>query len=76
MAKLRFGDRTFMLPGNRLVRIAIGVFLIIFGVFGFLPVLGFWMIPLGLLILSIDLAFLPRERRKCYLKFSRWLKPA
>ncbi len=25
--------------------------LILFGIFGFLPVLGFWMIPLGILVL-------------------------
>ncbi len=76
MAKLRFGDRTITLPGNRLVRIAIGVFLIILGIFGFLPVLGFWMIPLGLLILSIDLAFVRRARRKYSVRWSRWLKVA
>ena len=29
------------------VRVPVGLLLIIFGVFGFLPVLGFWMVPLG-----------------------------
>ena len=28
------------------------------GVFSFLPVLGIWMLPLGLLLLAIDLVFL------------------
>jgi len=31
-----------------------GVLLIIGGILGFLPVLGFWMIPLGLLMLAPD----------------------
>jgi hypothetical protein len=31
---------------------------------GFLPVLGFWMIPLGLLVLSVDLPIVRRWRRQ------------
>jgi hypothetical protein len=38
---------------------AIGVLLILFGFLGFLPVLGFWMFPLGLVVLSYDI---PRVR--------------
>ena len=38
----------------RIVRVAIGLLLILGGVFGFLPVLGFWMIPLGLAVIFID----------------------
>ncbi|WP_127753387.1 MULTISPECIES: hypothetical protein [unclassified Devosia] len=45
-------------PGARLVRIPLGVLLILGGVFSFLPVLGAWMLPLGLLLLAIDLPFL------------------
>jgi len=30
-----------------------GLLLIVGGAFGFLPVLGFWMIPLGVLLLAI-----------------------
>jgi hypothetical protein len=36
-------------PSSRWVRIPIALLLIVGGVVGFLPVLGFWMIPLGLL---------------------------
>lgn len=39
----------------RLVRIPLGVLLVLFGLIGFLPVLGFWMLPLGLLVLAVDL---------------------
>ena len=30
------------------------------GLLGFLPVLGFWMLPLGLVLLSLDFALLRR----------------
>jgi len=37
---------------------------VILGIFGFLPVLGFWMIPLGLLVLSYEFAAVRRGRRR------------
>ncbi|WP_204113951.1 hypothetical protein [Shimia biformata] len=39
-------------PGARLV---LGLVLMVGGVFGFLPVLGFWMIPLGATIAWFDI---------------------
>jgi hypothetical protein len=47
-------------PTARWVRIAIAVALILGGIVGFLPVLGFWMIPLGVILLSLDLPPLAR----------------
>lgn len=41
-----------------LFRVPLAILLIGGGLVGFLPVLGFWMIPLGLLILAIDLPLL------------------
>lgn len=52
------------LPQSKALRMTIGFFLIFFGFLGFLPVLGFWMIPLGLLVLSHDSPFVRRQRRK------------
>ncbi|MGA8260228.1 MAG: PGPGW domain-containing protein [Arenicellales bacterium] len=40
--------------GPKAARISIGLLLVVGGLFGFLPVLGFWMIPLGLVILAVD----------------------
>lgn len=40
--------------GPKGARITIGLLLVVGGLFGFLPVLGFWMIPLGLVILAVD----------------------
>ena len=39
---------------NHWLRKGIGVLLIIGGLLGFLPVLGYWMIPLGLALLAVD----------------------
>ncbi len=50
---LRWG-RDHVPPG---VRSLIGVLFMVGGVFGFLPVLGFWMLPLGLGFIALDLPF-------------------
>jgi len=39
------------------IRSLVGVLLMIGGVFGFLPVLGFWMFPLGLAFIALDIPF-------------------
>ncbi len=62
--KISVFGREFAMPRSRGARIAIGSVLIVFGIFGFLPVLGFWMIPLGLLILSYEFASVRRLRRR------------
>ena len=36
------------------VRLLLGIVLIGLGFFGFLPVLGFWMIPLGIAVAALD----------------------
>lgn len=45
-------------PSSRIVRIIVSALLILGGVFSFLPLLGVWMLPLGLIIISQDLPFL------------------
>ncbi len=72
MPSVRIGSRKLSLPGNRIARVAIGVALCVFGVFGFLPILGFWMVPLGLIVLSYDFAAVRRFRRRMQVKFQRW----
>ncbi len=52
------------MPRSRVGRIIIGVLLVIGGLLGFLPILGFWMVPLGLLVLSQDLPYVRRQRRR------------
>ncbi|MBL4789269.1 MAG: hypothetical protein JKY60_09555 [Kordiimonadaceae bacterium] len=59
-------------PSSRWGRVIVGIACIIGGVLGFLPVLGFWMIPLGLIILSIDFPAVRRFRRNQEVKLGRW----
>ena len=39
------------------IRTLLGILLMIGGVLGFLPILGFWMFPLGLAFIALDLPF-------------------
>ena len=48
----------------RWLRLVVGVLFILCGILGFLPILGFWMLPLGLLVLSYDLPSIRRRRRQ------------
>ncbi len=62
--KVRLFNRHFHLPQSTPIRIGLGILLVAGGFVGFLPVLGFWMIPLGLLVLSVDLPIVRRWRRQ------------
>lgn len=62
--KINVLGREFVMPQSRMWRVVIGGVLVFLGMFGFLPVLGFWMIPLGLLILSYEFALVRRWRRR------------
>ena len=68
--KIRLGSKEFKLPKSQMARMTIGVLLVIGGILGFLPILGFWMIPLGFLVLSIDLPSVRRWRRNITLKWN------
>jgi hypothetical protein len=45
-------------PEARWVRIPAALLFICGGFLGFLPILGFWMLPIGLLLLSMDIPLL------------------
>ncbi|MFZ1681561.1 MAG: hypothetical protein WAT70_11135 [Rhizobiaceae bacterium] len=62
--------REVRLPQSRALRIAIGILLILGGIVGFLPVLGFWMIPLGIFVLSYEIAHVRRFRRRVVVRFA------
>ena len=57
-------------PGSGFIRIPLGIVLILAGIVGFLPILGFWMIPLGLLVLAIDVPFV----RPPLIKLMDWVE--
>lgn len=61
-----------VITAPRYLRVAIGVALIIGGLFFFLPILGLWMIPLGVFVILFDV---PWVRRR-WLSFRWWWKSA
>ena len=68
---LRLGKFRIRLPRSRTARIALGLALLAGGMLFFLPVLGLWMLPLGLLVLSGEFAAVRRGRRKLALWWGR-----
>lgn len=52
--------QTTLAPGAVWVRVSLAIVLMAGGFVGFLPILGFWMLPLGLALLAIDVPFLRR----------------
>jgi hypothetical protein len=66
-------------PSHKLVRIPMAILLILGGIFSILPMLGAWMLPLGLMLLAIDIPFLqaPVNRvilwtERTWIRFKRW----
>lgn len=56
--------RTLRKPSLRWVRIPAGILLLMGGMLWFLPVLGLWMIPFGLLLLAEDYPPIQRPLRR------------
>ncbi len=46
------------------VRVSAGILLVIGGIFGALPVVGFWMLPLGAILLSVDFPLVRRANAR------------
>ncbi|PDV89834.1 MULTISPECIES: PGPGW domain-containing protein [Rhizobium] len=74
--KLMLGSFSIGMPRSRIGRMAIGMALVLCGLLGFLPILGFWMLPLGLLVLSHDLPIARRLRRRLAVWWHRRRGPA
>lgn len=73
MPKVRLGKYALELPRNRVVRISLGVALVLLGaIFGFLPLLGYWMVPLGLFVLASDFAVIRRLNRRMGVAIVGW----
>ncbi len=71
--RANFAGYKIKLPGHPMLRIGLGILLVGLGLLGFLPILGFWMIPLGLVVLSVDLPPVRRFRRNATVKLGYWL---
>src|SRR5262245_46214793 len=74
MPRIRIGQHSVPLPATRIAPLAVGLLLIIGRLLGFPPVFGFWMVPLGLLVLSYDLPQVRRWRRRFLVHHSEWLR--
>ncbi|UZF93937.1 hypothetical protein [Bosea sp. NBC_00550] len=61
-------------PASRWVRLPAGALLIIGGCLSILPVLGLWMLPLGLLLLAMDTPFLQRPMARLVTRILDWLE--
>lgn len=62
-------------PGAVWVRVPLAMALMAGGVVGFLPILGFWMIPLGLALLALDVPFLRGPLARLLAFINRKLAP-
>jgi hypothetical protein len=51
-------------PKWRSLRIPVGVLFVFGGILGFLPLVGFWMLPLGLALLAPDVPLAGRALKK------------
>ncbi len=73
MAKIRFGKYAVELPGNRVIRLTLGVLLVFLGAFfGWLPLLGYWMVPVGFLVLAADIPAIRRFNRRVTVRVVGW----
>ncbi len=72
MARVRIGSYGVNLPESRWARIGIGVGLVLLGMLGFLPILGFWMIPLGFLVLATTSPTVRRFNRRVLVAVRGW----
>lgn len=63
-------------PGLHIVRIPLAIILIFGGIFSFLPVLGIWMLPLGLLVLAVDIPPLRRPVADAIVRLQRFISKA
>ncbi len=61
-------------PGAKWLRIPLGAVLILCGFLGFLPILGFWMIPLGALLLAEDFPLVRRPTIRAIDAVESWWK--
>ncbi len=59
-------------PSARLLRLPAGLLLMVGGLLSFLPILGIWMLPLGLMLLAIDIPALQTPIAGIILRGERW----
>lgn len=60
-------------PSAILIRLPLGLLFLAGGIFSFLPLLGIWMLPLGVLLIAVDVPFVRRWVVRTWPKIeARW----
>ena len=67
--RVGFGRFSVRLPHSKFWRITLGIALLIGSLFWFLPVLGLWMLPLGIMVLAVDI---PAAKRLSKWTVAKW----
>ena len=63
-------------PSAKRVRLPVAGAFVVGGMLGFLPILGFWMVPLGLALLALDVPPLRGPLARLLALINRKLSPA
>ena len=58
------------------VRSVVGVLLMIAGVFGFLPIIGFWLFPIGAAFVALDIPWTRHHVQDWMERLEKWLEQA
>jgi len=74
MSHIKVGSYKVRIPRSKRGRQALGGALLVGGAFWWLPVLGLWMVPAGLAVLSVDSPKVRRFRRRNEVRSLRWWK--
>jgi len=74
MSHIKVGSYKVRVPRSKRGRQALGGALLVGGAFWWLPVLGLWMVPAGLAVLSVDSPKVRRFRRRSEVRSLRWWK--
>ena len=61
-------------PHLVLLRLPIAILFILGGIFWFLPIVGLWMLPIGLMLLAVDLPALRPRVSAGMILLRRWLR--
>ena len=72
MAHVKFGQYKVKVPPTKTGRRVLGGALVAGSTLWFLPVLGLWMLPAGLVVLSVDSPKVRRFRRVNEVRVVRW----
>jgi hypothetical protein len=68
-ARIRFGRLSIPVPGSKRQRVILGAGLVAVGCF--VPIAGFGIMALGLLVLSVDNPAIRRRRRRLQVRWGR-----